>query len=209
METPTFRIEDHAIIYNMVGQKTAALVALLNLFSLNSRADALYDALKAKGKYDPKTTAAARQNTVDAERRNKVNAETDQNPNFVPLSSLPKPYTDAELKKMRDQEATEPETADTKADQEMEAKLKKEMPKGNILNASGATPTDAGPSAPSLPAKPSKSHGPSVDLAQPKTPAIKVTNDDPDEVSFGDDDATAKKTKTASPKPNANGAPKK
>ena len=191
METPTNRLEDHVTIYNMVGQKTACLVVLLNLFSLTASADAFYDALKATGKTDSATVSSVRSSTVDAARRDQMNALTQNNPDYITPSKLAattKSYSDADLKKMKDDESRQLETDDDRADKLTEAKLKKNAGKEVLPPVVETKPAE--------PVAPVRGHGPTVQTAKSEGPALKVTNTDPDEVSFStEDEPVAKSTK--------------
>jgi hypothetical protein len=195
--TPTTRLEDCVIIYNMRGKNTAALVALLNLFNLKlTYADALYDAIKAGKKFDPVTVNALRKSTIENSRADQVNAITNGNPNFVPLKPGPVlKLTDQEMKQMQAEDNMLPtETPDPnlkpheiKADQV-------DVRSGQVISGENGS---AGAQATEPPVKRSNSGGlpasglpasglpPSATSSGPATSgSFKVTNDDPDYVEF-------------------------
>jgi hypothetical protein len=156
--------------------KTAALVATLNLFSLNlAFGDAFYDAVKASGKTDPASIDAIRKTTIENPRAQQMNALTQSNPAFVPLSqSAPqKKYSDLELKKMQDAELNDPQEKDD-----------------GVAVVAKVPPPLAAPAA-SNP-KNVAVLGPLKSDAPNDSPTTKVINTDPDEVVFSGDEKPAK-----------------
>jgi hypothetical protein len=181
----------------MVGLKTAVFIVLLNMFSLNMSvcfADAFYDSLKASGKTDSTTTSTIRSNTVDSARRNQMNSITQNNPDYVAPSKLKtQTYSDADLKKMKDDESTELESADDISDKQIAEKLRKDAGKDDMPLAPGSEKSNnARPNTNTLS---TRGRGPVVAAQNSDGPAIKVTNTDPDEVSFPSDAGTPKPAK--------------
>lgn len=172
----------------MLGKNTAALVALLNLFTLKlACADALYDAIKASKKYDSATVNSLRKSTIENSRADEVNAITSSNPNFVPLKPGPVlKLTDQEMKQMQAEDNLLPtETPDPnvkpheiKADQ-VDVRSSQVISDGN---------GSAGSQAPQPSVKHSSSGGPPASGIMPAASSsgapLKVTNDDPDYVEF-------------------------
>ena len=172
-----------------MSQKTAAIIALLNIIHLPFvHADDLYQALRKKNKYDPQTVEETRLKTVEQEQIKKANALTKSNPNFIPLSKLPpkKNLTPEEWTKKRDQEKNEPDDEFDK-----EEKSDKKL-------------ADAPKSEPSEP-KSKGAKAPRTEVGD--SPAVKVTTDDPDEVTFSD--AEEKPAKAGKPSPTSGTSPKK
>jgi hypothetical protein len=182
----------------MVGLKTASLIVLLNLFSLNARvchADAFYDSLKATGKTDSTTTSTVRGNTVDSARRSQMNAITQNNPDYVAPSKLPSTptYSDADLEKMKDEESNQLETPDDISDKQIAAKLKKEAGNDDLPLTPGlGTSSKSGLNAN---ISPTRGRGPTLPVQLSSGAPIKVTNTDPDEVTFPGDAGTPKPAK--------------
>ena len=162
----------------MVSLNTAAFIALLNCFSLNlAFGDEFYDALRSKNKYDPATVQDTRKNTVEQKRLNQVNIETQTNPNFVLLpKNPPKVLTWEEVKKKRDLEKTAPDDEDDK-----------------IQPGSAVHPANE-PDSPIAPSTPTRSAG-APKPAPVESSSIKVTNEDPDEVTFEPEPTPVKKKK--------------
>jgi hypothetical protein len=171
----------------MFSQKTALWIVLLNFSSLTiAQADDIYDGLKAKNKYDAKTVNEVRKDTVEKKRAQQMNVITLSNASFKPLAKG-KAQTKEELNRMKAEEKKNPPPPDENDKIPDKATVEAAIAKAK------ATPekTKADGKASTKPAKdPAENSG-----------AVKVTTDDPDEVSFSGDDEKPNKKAKASPTP--------